>query len=53
LARRLHYKDCVKTKDWSLLESGSENKWYAKGVGVVKSKNTAGEVSTLISVTRK
>ncbi len=47
------YKDCVKTKDWSLLESGHENKWFAKGVGVVRSQNTAGEVSELISVTNK
>ena len=47
------YKDCVKTKDWSLLESGHENKWFAKGVGFVRSQNTAGEVSELISVTSK
>ena len=47
------YKNCVKTKDWSLLESGHENKWFAKGVGVVRSQNTAGEVSELISVTTK
>ena len=47
------YKDCVKTKDWSLLESGHENKWFAKGVGVVRSQNSAGEVSELISVSNK
>jgi hypothetical protein len=46
-------KDCVRTKDWSLLESGSEKKWYAKGVGFVRSESTSGEVSTLISVTKK
>ena len=47
------FKDCVKTKDWSLLESGHENKWYAKGVGLVRAKSSSGEVATLISVTRK
>ena len=47
------YKDCVRTKEWSLLESGSEKKWYARGIGFVRSESTGGEVSTLISVKRK
>ena len=47
------YTDVVKTKEWSMLESGSENKWYAKGVGVVREESSAGEVATLISVTKK
>ena len=47
------FKDCVKTKDWSMLESGHEHKWYAKGVGVVRTQSSSGEVSTLISVTKK
>lgn len=46
------FAGCVKTKDWSLLESGSENKWYAKGVGVVQTKSTGGEVATLVSIKR-
>ena len=46
-------KDCVKTKDWSLLESGSEKKWYAKGMGVVRAESSSGEVSTLISVVKE
>ena len=46
-------KDCVRTKDWSRLESGSEMKWYAKGLGFVRSKSSSGEVSTMISVTQK
>ena len=46
-------KDCVRTKDWSLLESGSEKKWYAKGLGVVRTESSSGGVSTLISVTKK
>jgi len=47
------FTGCVKTKDWSLLESGSENKWYAKGVGVVKEVSTAGDVATLVKITRE
>jgi hypothetical protein len=47
------FKDCVKTKDWSLLESGHEFKWYAKGVGVVKETDTDGVVATLISITHE
>jgi hypothetical protein len=44
------YKDCVKTKDWSMLESGHEFKWYAKGIGVVQAKASDGELSQLISI---
>ncbi len=47
------YKDCVKTKDWSMLESGHEFKWYAKGVGLVRSESSAGEVTTLSSISKK
>lgn len=46
------FSDCVKTKDWSLLESGNENKWYAKGVGVVQAKTTKGELEALLSIKR-
>jgi len=28
------FADCIKTKEWSMLESGYENKWYCKGLGV-------------------
>ncbi len=47
------FNDCVKTKDWSLLESGHEHKWYAKGVGVVRTESSSGEVATLISATKR
>lgn len=47
------FKDCVRTLEWSLLEPGSEKKWYAKGVGVVREESTIGEVATLISITRE
>lgn len=46
-------KDCVRTKDWSMLEPGSEKKWYARGLGVVRTESSSGEVATLISVTKK
>jgi hypothetical protein len=47
------FKECVRTREWSMLESGSSTKWYAKGVGLVRAECTTGEVSTLISVTRE
>lgn len=47
------YKGCVRTKEWSMVESGSEKKWYAKGIGFIKSESTAGEVSELVSVSRE
>jgi hypothetical protein len=47
------FKDTVKTKDYSLLEAGNEHKWYARGVGFVRSTATGGDTSELISMTRK
>ena len=47
------FHDCVRTREWSMLESGTSKKWYAKGVGLVRAESTDGEVSTLISVTRR
>ena len=47
------FKDCVKTKEWSLLEAGHENKWYAKDIGVVRTESTSKEIVTLISVTHE
>jgi hypothetical protein len=46
------FKGCVRTKEWSLLEPGTEKKWYAKGLGVVRTESTAKEVATLVSITR-
>ena len=45
------FSDCVRTEEWSLLEPGSEKRWYAKGIGFVRSESTAGEVATLVSIT--
>jgi hypothetical protein len=46
------FSGCVRTKEWSLLESGSEKKWYAKGIGVVRTESTDKEVAVLVAVTR-
>jgi hypothetical protein len=43
----------VRTKEWSELEAGSERKWYAKGVGPVRSESTAGEVEALSLIARE
>lgn len=45
------FTDCVKTREWSKIERGTENKWYAKGVGFVRSQSPSGEISELVSVT--
>ena len=47
------YQDCVKTKEWSMLESGHGYKWFATGVGFVRSEASPGEVATLMSVSKK
>jgi hypothetical protein len=46
------FRDCVTTRDWSPLESGSEKKRYARGVGLVRSESSDKEIAELISVTR-
>jgi hypothetical protein len=30
------YRDCLRTRESSAIESGSEDKWYAPGVGLIK-----------------
>ena len=44
------FSDCVRTEEWSELEPGTDQKWYARGVGLVRSKSTGGEVSVLVSL---
>ena len=44
---------CVHTKEWSMLESGTEKKWYAKGIGEVRIESARGEVMSLISVKKE
>jgi hypothetical protein len=43
---------CVRTKEWSLLEPGTERKWYAKGVGIVRAESVEHAITSLVSVTR-
>ena len=45
-----HFDGCIQIRESSLLSSGTETKWYAPGVGVVKVKEK-GEVLALQSVT--
>lgn len=44
------FTECVKTKEWSLLEAGHEWKWYAKGIGFVHSISSSKEDVVLLSV---
>ena len=43
----------MKTKEWSMLEAGTELKWYANGVGIVKEVSTAGDLVVLVSISRE
>lgn len=47
------FTGCVRTREWSMLESGTSKKWYARGVGLVRAECTGGEVSVLLSITRR
>lgn len=44
------YRDCVKTKEWSLLEPGYSNKWYAPGVGLIRELSSSKEELVLLKV---
>ena len=43
---------CVRTKEWSMLEAGTDSKWYAKGLGLVRAESASKEVLELVSVTQ-
>ena len=47
------FSGCVKTREWSMLEAGTELKWYAKGIGLVKEIATAGDSVVLVSITKE
>lgn len=47
-----NYTDTVRTKEWSELEVGSGMKWYARGVGFVRSQNEDGEVVELVEISK-
>ena len=44
---------CVRIREWSPLERGSETKWYARGVGLVRARPSGGGTTVLVSVTRR
>jgi hypothetical protein len=46
------FRNCLCTREWSLLESGSEKRWYAPGVGFIRSESI-GETVTLVSITHR
>ena len=47
-----NFTNCLRTKEWSLLESGAEKRWYAPGIGFVRSEATGGEHVVLVSIKR-
>ena len=47
------FTGCVVAREWSMLESGTSKRWYAKGIGLVRDENTDGAVATLVSVTHE
>jgi len=48
------FTGCVRTKEWSMLEPGSEKKWYARGIGYIKAKSSSNdEISELTSITKQ
>ena len=47
------FTGCVRTKEWSMLESGTEKKWYAKGIGEIRIQSERGEVMSLLEVKKE
>jgi len=46
------FAGCVRTREWSLLEPGTEQKWYARGVGLVRERSGTRDWAVLVSVKR-
>ncbi len=46
------FSPSVQTKEWSLLEAGSDRKWYARGIGFIRSQAEDGEVAELVAMSR-
>jgi hypothetical protein len=44
------FSPSVQTREWSMLEAGSEKKWYGRGVGFIRSTSDSGESVELISM---
>ena len=47
------FQECLRTREWSMLESGTSTKWYAKGVGLIRDESASGEVAVLVSLIGK
>ena len=47
------FDDCVRLREWSMLEAGSAKQWFARGVGFVRSEATGGEECVLVSTNKK
>ena len=47
------FTGCVRTKEWSMLESGTDKRWYAKGIGEIRAESARGEVMSLLSVKKE
>lgn len=47
-----HFENCLRVKEWSMLESGHSISWYAPGVGLVRSVSTDGDILELHSYSR-
>ena len=43
----------LRTREWSDLEAGSDTKWYARGVGFIRSAAEDGEVAELVAVSKQ
>ena len=48
----IRYTSCVLTREWTPLERGSERKWYVRGVGLVRTESTDGEIGELVGKSR-
>jgi hypothetical protein len=46
------FRNCVRTREWSMLEAGNSTVWYARGVGFVKEMAPRGEVAELVFIQR-
>ncbi len=47
-----HFTGGLRTREWSELEAGSERKWYARGIGFVRSESDSGEIVELVAIER-
>jgi hypothetical protein len=46
------YTGCLRLREWSMLASGSSKKWFAKGVGLVRTEALDGETTVLVTFTK-